>query len=124
MKKQILSATITLLSVLCLWHCNAQKTVPDELIGTWKAKTPEYAGSFLGLQRDTIAFGTVEGDVLVYPITKIKKNDEEGEWKLFTIHYLDNNFKRCELPVYFHPINNGILRFKNKLEITWLREKT
>lgn len=78
---------------------------------------------FCGLQEDTIIFGTVEGDVQVFTIIKIKKK-EDGEWKSFIIHYLDNNFQRCELPIYFHPINDGILRFKNKEEVTWFREKT
>lgn len=124
MKKQILLLTIALSSVLCLWHCNALKTVPDELIGTWRAKTPDYKGAFIRLQRDSITFGTIEGDVQVCSIIKIKKNKEEGEWKLFTIYYLDNNSNRCELPVYFHPIDHGILRFKNKEEVTLTRENT
>jgi hypothetical protein len=122
MKKLIFSATTLMLSVLCLWQCNALKTAPDELIGIWKTKKPDYVGSFFGLQEDTITFGTIEGDVQVYSIIKIDKNEENGKWKLFTIHYLDNNYKRCELPIYFHPINDGILRFKNKEEITWFRE--
>lgn len=124
MKKHILSVTITILCALCLWQCNTQKTVPEELAGIWKTKILDYEGSFLGLQKDTITFGTVEGDVQVFSIIKIKKDKENGEWKLYTIHYVDNNFQQCELPIYFHPIDDGILRFKNKEEVTWFREKT
>ncbi|MGB6339115.1 MAG: hypothetical protein WBF32_05010 [Candidatus Aminicenantaceae bacterium] len=124
MKNNMLSATITILCILCLWQCNAQNTVPDELAGIWKTKIPDYEGSFFGLQEDTITFGTVEGDVQVFTITKIKINRENGEWISFIIHYLDNNFQPCELPIYFHPINDGIMRFKNKEDVTWFREKT
>lgn len=123
MKNHMFSATITILCILCLWQCNAQNTVPDELAGIWKTKILDYEGSFFGLQEDTITFGTVEGDIQVFTITKIKKNREDGEWKSFIIHYLDNNFQPCELPIYFHPINNGIMRFKNKEDVTWFREK-
>ncbi len=124
MKKHIISVTITILCALCLWQCNTQKTVPEELAGIWKTKILDYEGSFFGLQEDTITFGTVEGDVQVFTIIKIKKNKEDGEWESFIIHYLDNNFQRCELPICFHPIDDGILRFKNKEEVTWFREKT
>jgi hypothetical protein len=94
------------------------------MAGIWKTKIPDYEGSFLGLQEDTITFGTVEGDVQVFTITKIKRYKEDGEWESFIIHYLDNDFQRCELPIIFHPINNGILLIKNKEEVTWFREKT
>ena len=124
MKKHIISVTITILCALCLWQCNTQKTVPEELAGIWKTKILDYEGSFLGLQNDTITFGTVEGDVQVFSIIKIKKAEENGDWKFYTIHYVDNNFQQCELPLYFHPIDDGILRFKNKEEITWVRKKT
>jgi hypothetical protein len=124
MKKQKLSATLTILSFLFLSQCSTQKTVPDEITGIWKTKIPDYEGSFLGLKQDTITFGTVEGDVQVFSIIKIKKNKENGDWKSFVIYYLDNNFQRNELPIYFHPIDDGILRFKSKEEITWFREKT
>jgi hypothetical protein len=118
MKNHGLSATIAILGILCLWQCNTQNTVPDELAGIWKTKIPDYEGSFLGLQENTITFGTVEGDVQDFSIIKIKKNREDGEWDSFIIYYLDNNFKKCELPIYFHPINDGILRFKNLIDDT------
>ena len=124
MKKNKLSVSIAFLCILSFWQCNTQKTVPDELTGIWKAKNPDYEGSFFGLHKDSISFGTVEGDVQNFTITKIKKYKEDGDWESFVIHYLDNNFQPCELPIYFHPINDGILRFKNKQEITWFREKT
>ena len=124
MKKQMLFATIGILGILCLWQCKNQNTVPEELEGIWKAKISDYEGSFLGLQKDTITFGTVEGDVQVFSIIKIKQHKEDGEWESFTIHYLDNDFKSCELPIIYHPIKDGILRIKNKEEVTWFREKT
>jgi hypothetical protein len=124
MKNNKLSVTIAILCILSLWYCNAQKTVPDELAGIWRAKSPDYEGTFLGLYEDTISFGTVEGDVQNFTIIKIKKYEEDGDWESFIIHYLDNNSKKCELSIYFHPINAGILRFKNKQNVTWFREKT
>jgi hypothetical protein len=124
MKNNSLSTIFAILCILSLWQCSPQKTVPEELAGIWKTKKQDYGVSFLGLHEDTISFGTVEGDVQTYSIIKIKKNREEGEWITFTIHYLDNDFQRYELPLYFHPINDGILRFKNKEEVTWFRDKT
>jgi hypothetical protein len=124
MKKNVLSVTIVILGILCLWQCSTQRTVPDELAGIWKTKIPAYEGSFLELQENTISFGTVEGDVQVFSIIKINKNKEDGEWESYIIHYRDNNFKRCELPIYFHPTNDGIMRFKNNEDVTWFREKT
>ncbi len=124
MKKNVLSATIASFYILCLWQCNIQNTVPDELAGTWKTKIPDYEGSFFGLREGTITFGTVEGDIQVFTIKKIKKIKKDGGWVSFIIQYLDNNFQRYELPLYFHPINDGILRFKNKEDVTWFREKT
>lgn len=124
MKKNVLFATISFLCVLCLWQCNTQHTVPNELTGIWKTKIPDYKGSFFGLQENTITFGTVDGKVQVFTIKKIERKNEDGEWISFNIHYLDDNFQKCELPIYFHPTNEGILRFKNKDEVTWFREKT
>jgi hypothetical protein len=124
MKNHVFSATITILGILCLWQCSTQSTIPDKLTGIWKTKIANYEGSFLGLQENTITFGTVEGDVQVFSITKIKRHKEEGEWESFIIYYLDNNFQSCELSIAFHPTNDGILHFKNKEEVTWFREKT
>jgi hypothetical protein len=124
MKKQIFATIFVMLIILCLWQCNTQKTVPHKLAGIWKTKNPHYEGSFLEFHEDAISFGTVEGDVQTYTIIKIKSSKEEGDWESFIVHYLDDNSKRCELPIYFHPVNDGILRLKNKQEITWFREKT
>ena len=124
MRKNKLSIIIASLCILSLWHCNVQKTVPGELTGIWRAKNPNYEGSFLELHKDTISIGTVEGDVQKFTIQKIKRYKEKGDWESFVIHYLDDNSERRELPLYFHPINDGILRLKNKQNITWFKEKT
>ncbi|MGD9346702.1 MAG: hypothetical protein PVH84_12610 [Candidatus Aminicenantes bacterium] len=124
MKKNMIFITVALSSFLCLWQCSTQKTVPEELAGIWKAKNPDYQGTFLGLRDSTITFGTVTGDVQNFSILKIKKTKVQGDWESIVIHYLDNNLKRYELPIYYHPMNDGILRFQNKEEITWFREKS
>ncbi len=124
MRKNKLSVTLTILCILSLWHCSSPKTFPEELVGIWRTKSPDYEGSFLELNTNTISIGTVKGDVHNFRIIKIKKKIEDGGWESFIIHYLDNNSQKCELALYFHPLNDGILRLQTKQEITWFREKT
>ena len=105
--------------------CAKKATVPDELVGVWKTADPKYPDPcFFELTKERIIFGTIEGTVENYLIKSISKEKAKTETRfLYTISYLDNNKLQYDFPVYYHPLEKGIIRFKNQQNIVWTKEK-
>jgi len=64
------------------------KTVPDELIGTWKTSAAKYADTFIELTRTTITFGAGEAGSHIRSVVAVEKVREDGN-TLYTVLYKD-----------------------------------
>ena len=103
--KGILTA---LLMLLVLLGCGPEKTrtIPEELLGTWKTSEPKYADTFIELMRDSIIFGLAEGPPKVHPVLAVEKSRENGNL-LYTILYLDEERERYKFSFYYYPAGRG-----------------
>ena len=119
--KKILT-TVILLVLTVFPNCTSLKSVPDELIGTWTTEAQEYCKSSLELDQKTIQFCKKDGTVDNYSIIKIKRQRLKGAWVRYTIFYRDHKLKKYEFPILYNPYKNGIVRFLNKDQNTWIRE--
>ena len=118
--KGILTA---LLMLLVLLGCGPEKTrtIPEELLGTWKTSEPKYADTFIELTRDTIVFGLAEGPPKVHAVLAVEKSQENGNL-LYTIRYLDEEGERYKFSFYYHPAGDGTLQWKNQPGILWTKQ--
>ena len=113
-----------LLTLLLLPFCKSVKTIPAELIGIWTTEAQEYEGVFFELDRQTIQFGKKDGSVDNFNVIKIKRKRMKGDWVRYTICYQDHKLEKCELPLVYHPHNQGIVRFVNRAQNTWSRKSS
>lgn len=115
---------IALLMLLVLLGCGPEKTrtIPEELLGTWKTSAPKYADTFVELTRDTIVFGLAEGPPKVHPVLAVEKSGENGNL-LYTIHYLDEERERYKFSFSYDPAGGGTMQWKNQRGIVWTKQK-
>ncbi len=124
MKPKILLPILAALIVLSGFICKENTTVPEGLVGKWTTEDPKYEGCFLELMKDTIVFGTAEGDSDRGTIKNIKKEKSSTISRVFfTISYVDQAQLEYKLPIYYFPEEGGIIRFKNQQQIIWTKEK-
>jgi hypothetical protein len=123
MKKQKFFIGFVILTLMLLYGCARKPVVPDELIGVWTTPTPIYEGCFFEITKEEIIFGAKDGSESNFFIKdmKIQKIPHE-EWTLYTISYIVRGYQKYEFPIYYHPANNGVIRFKNKMESVWTKE--
>jgi hypothetical protein len=123
MKKQKFFIGFAILTLMLLYGCARKPVVPDELIGVWTTPTPIYEGCFFEITKEEIIFGAKDGSESNFFIKdmKIQKIPHE-EWTLYTISYIVRGYQKYEFPIYYHPVNNGVIRFKNKMESVWTKE--
>lgn len=124
MKSKRFLVALTFLTALFGYQCGRNITVPDELIGKWKTSPLISEGSFFEFTKNSIIFGTIEEDANTYPIMKIKSEKiRKEEWILYTIYYRSEGIHEYEFSFYYHPSNDGVIRFKNKLQSVWKQEE-
>ena len=124
MKVKKVYLIISLLALVFIKNCTSMKSAPDELTGKWTTEAQEYKGIFFELNQNSIVFSKKDGTEDNFCIIKIKRNRMKGEWVKFTIFYHDQEKKKFELPLFYHPHNSGIIRFVNKEQNTWFRESS
>ena len=98
------------------------KTVPDELIGTWKTSAAKYADTFIELTRTTITFGAGEGGTHVRSVVSVEKVREGGN-TLYTVFYVDPEGQEYKLAFYYDPAADGVMRWRNQQSIAWTRQR-
>ena len=116
---KLIRILISFVIITALFGCESveDRSVPDIFIGVWKTSEPKYSNSFIKFTQSTIIFGTEEGSVTRFGITKIKKEYEEGNI-FFTIHY--TNLEGQEYRFRFNSdINGEMIRLKNQRNIIW-----
>ena len=105
-------------------QCQRIFAVPEELIGVWVTKDPNYLDRPFEIKKNTIIFEQGLGylDFDVYPIAGVKKTESEGQ-TLYIIYYTIPSGKKFEFSFYYSPANGGEIRFKNQPEMLWTKKK-
>ena len=106
-------------------QCQEQFTVPEELLGIWVTKDPNYSDRPFEIKKNTVVFEQGLGylDFDVYPIAGVKKTESEGQ-TLYIIYYTITTGKKFEFSFYFSAANGGEIRFKNQPDMLWTKKES
>ena len=118
----ILLATLVLMFGV---QCQELFTVPEELLGVWVTKDPNYFDRPFEIKKNTVIFEQGLGylDFDVYPIEGVKKTESEGK-TLYVIYYKIPSGKKFEFSFYYTAADGGIIRFKNQPQMKWTKRKS
>jgi len=106
-------------------RCESNKTISDELIGVWRNRALQYAGTFFEFKKNQISFGATTGEVFNYAITKIKrKKNRQNDWILYTVYYLNESLQTYEFSFYYQPSGQGTIIFRNKPDKVWSKDES
>ena len=105
--------------IIALFSCHERVpvTIPEELVGKWKTSAPAYAERFFELGKDSISFGTGEGQTELYFIKGMEKINEKGR-TLFTLYYENVEGEEYEISFY-HSKTEGVVRLKYQKGLAW-----
>ena len=117
----LLAALVLLFAV----QCQQLLGVPEELIGVWVTKDPNYFDRPFEIKKNTVIFEQGLGylDFDVYPIEGVKRIESEGK-TLYIIYYTIQSGKKFEFSFYYSAAKGGIIRFKNQPEMIWTKRKS
>ena len=111
---------LALLVVLISYSCGKISSVPEDLIGVWKATDIRYDNTSFEIKRKTLTFHTREGDYNSFAIIEIKKEQmEDNEWLQYTIYYRNRDLQKVEFPFYFCLSDKNTIRFVNQPYLVW-----
>jgi hypothetical protein len=111
---------VSLYAILGLWqNLPKARSVPNELIGTWRSSDPRYADRSFEIDNLTINFGTGEGTVTTGFIKKVEAVPEGGR-TLYTISYVDDG-KEEQCSFHYTAAKEEIIYFKNQPSIPWVK---
>ena len=96
--------------------------MPDDLVGVWKTSARKYADRSLELTKESIIFGTGEGNTDIRPITKVQKVQKDDKI-LYTASYKNQAGQVYKFSFYYNPADGGTVRFKNQSTIVWRKEE-
>ena len=125
MRPKIILILLVTLAMTFGVQCQRMFAVPEELIGVWVTKDPNYLDRPFEIKKNTLIFEQGLGylDFDVYPILGVKKTESEGQ-TLYTIYYTIPSGKKFEFSFYYSPANGGEIRFKNQPKMLWTKKKT
>lgn len=120
-----LALLFALLALMIGVQCGQMFTVPEELIGVWVTKDPNYSDRPFEIKENTVIFEQGLGylDFDVYPIVGVKKTESEGQ-TLYIIYYTIPSGRKFEFSFYYSAANGGEIRFKNQPEMLWTKKQT
>ena len=118
----LLFVTFALLSGV---QCHNLSEVPEELIGVWVTKNPDYSDRPFEIKKNTVIFEQGLGylDFDVFPIAGVKKTELEGR-TLYIIYYTIATGKEFEFSFFYSAANGGEIRFKNQPGMVWTKKQS
>jgi hypothetical protein len=124
MRPRIILILLVTLAMTFGVQCERMFAVPEELIGVWVTKDPNYQDRPFEIKKNTVIFEQGLGylDFDVYPILGVKKTESEGQ-TLYIIYYTIPSGKKFEFSFYYSAANGGEIRFKNQPEMVWTKQK-
>ena len=124
MRPRIILISLVTFAMTVGVQCERMFAVPEELIGVWVTKDPNYQDRPFEIKKNTVIFEQGLGylDFDVYPIVGVKKTESEGQ-TLYIIYYTIPSGKKFEFSFYYSAANGGEIRFKNQPEMVWTKQK-
>jgi len=106
-------------------QCHNLSEVPEELIGVWVTKNPDYSDRPFEIKKNTVIFEQGLGylDFDVFPIAGVKKTELEGR-TLYIIYYIIATGKEFEFSFFYSAANGGEIRFKNQPGMVWTKKQS
>jgi len=125
MRSRTILILVVTIAVMFGVQCQQMLPVPEELIGVWVTKDPNYLDRPFEIKKNTVIFEQGLGylDFDVYPIVGVKKTEAEGQ-TLYIIYYTIPSGKKFEFSFYYSAANGGEIRFKNQPQMVWTKEKS
>lgn len=99
------------------------RDLPQKLHGVWEAEDTSYTDHHFLLDKNTIGFGTGDGKIDWYQITRVDETLQRNT-TLYVIEFQNDSgtvFKRL---LYYYPDHGGRIRFKNQPNIEWTLVKS
>jgi hypothetical protein len=123
--KGLLAAIIYLVvlsALLSACQSKGKAAVPNDLIGVWETRDPDYADRPFEITADEVIFVTGEKSFDTYPITKIgMEKDLKEQRTLYIICYKVSARQEYKFSFYYDPVNQGTIRFKNQKGMVWTK---
>lgn len=119
-KREIIGIMLALFMAAAFFGCGKINSIPEELLGIWETSEPKYEGTYFELGLNTLTFKDIEGKIVDYMITSIKRKKSKGnDWYEYTLKYKSLETKKMEFSFYHDPAEDGTLRFKNQELVVW-----
>ncbi len=124
MKIERVLIAFAILVALSGCQCGKNRSIPNDLVGVWKTSAPKYADRFFEIEKNTITFGTGEGNFEIYAITNIEvEKVREEKSTLYTICYENEEEQKYKFAFYHYSEKKGMIRLKHQNQIVWTKEK-
>lgn len=95
------------------------RDLPEKLRGVWETAETKYANRYFLLDKNAIGFGTGDGKVDWYEITRVDETVEHNKI-LYTIEYQKVKGTVFKRYLYYDSENGGRIRFKNQSKVEWV----
>ena len=112
-------------ALMTVVQCQELSGVPEELLGVWVTKNPDYSDRPFEIKKNTVIFEQGLGylDFDVFPIAGVKKTEDEGQTS-YTIYYTTASGKKFEFSFFYSAANGGEIRFKHQPEMVWTKKQS
>ncbi len=127
--ERVLLLFTLLIALFFGFQCGKNKALPDHLIGVWETSDPKYADRIFEITRNELIFQTGETTFDTYSIKSIEMEKVPGgqvpggQSLLYTITYKSIEGLQYKFSLYYNPVGQGEIRFKNQDQILWTKEK-
>jgi hypothetical protein len=95
------------------------RDLPEKLQGAWETTEAAYANRYFLLDKNAIGFGTGDGKIDWYEITRVDETVEANKI-LYAIEFQKVEGAVFKRYLYYDSNYGGKIRFKNQPEIEWV----
>jgi hypothetical protein len=95
------------------------RDLPEKLHGVWQTTETKYTNRYFLLDKNAIGFGTGDGKVDWYEITRVDETVEANKI-LYAIEFQKVEGAVFKRYLYYDSNYGGKIRFKNQPEIEWV----
>lgn len=106
--------------VLPRFFCS--RDLPEKLHGVWETTETKYMDRYFLLDKNAIGFGTGDGKVDWYEITRVDETVQRNNI-LYSIEFQKNDGAVYKRFLYYNSKDGGKIRFKNQANIEWVPVK-
>jgi hypothetical protein len=94
------------------------RDLPEKLHGVWETTEPKYENRYFLLEKNAIGFGTGDGELDRYVISRVDKTVRRHK-TLYTLEYKMKDGTVFKRSLYYESANGGIIQFENQANIAW-----